>query len=64
MESKSNKTTLKTINEQALQIRELFLPVIRLVSYDRKKDMKHNEHADRDGVLIIAECLVQDYHII
>lgn len=41
-----------------------FLPVIRLVSNDKKKDMKHNGHAGRDGVLITAEYWVQDYHII
>lgn len=33
------------------------------VSYDRKKDMKHNDHADH-GVVITAECWVQDYHIL
>lgn len=64
MKNKSNKTTLKTIYEHALQVHELFLPVIRLVSNDRNKDMKHNEHAGRDGVLITTERWVQDYHII
>lgn len=59
------KANKKTTYEHALQVHELFfLPVIRLVSNDKKKDMKHNGHAGRDGVLITAEYWVQDYHII